>query len=907
MQISRIPLIRSLAIAGLLAGTTCSAADSKPLVVHEYQAAGRECFALALKAKPQSMASVKRHLILVDTSASQTGSVRESSLTLVNEVLSQLPSTSLVQICAVDVSCESLSQGFVPVASAQVKSAVEALTLRTPLGTTNLRQALDFAAKAGDPTTPTSVLLIGDGLSASDRISFVDLGNIVDSLTDNAVSVHSFVLGPQADPELPSVLANLTGGTISEVLSGAEKQRATAMTAALQSHPIQITDVATDGKQLATVGRKSTYLRSDRHSVVFVKGTLGSFDSITASHNGQQICWDSINAARTASGPEVSHLLTRVQSSAGINASIASLEQLQAATSQFKTAYKETLAAAEYLKRQGRNREAARAFAKADELNPVRKHDIILTQFFDEQPPTPDLDAASSLPQPPVGEANPFGDPIAGEAFPADGGDIPQPPPAVDANPFADAAPAPPADSLAVPQGDNFDGTAVIDDPLSKAEAEVKLQTQILVQETNAAIEQGRAIAFSNPEAAMNELKNILETIRSSADISPDVRSELERRVTGALTSVRNQRELNVLKGKQIAKEQAIQEAQRKRLSVQDQEEQRLAILIDQVRGLVDQARHGDRNGFEDAESVSRIALDLKPGNGPATQALVMSEAAGQLDKAYRLVNLRHDRFLEVLYQVELSHVPFPDEPPIQYPPADVWRALTLTRVPRYESFDLRSEKPVEKWLDQMLDKPVPLLDFPGETPLSEILEQIATYYTTTWGQDGGASGTDFRMTMFADKLELELESINSLEDVLISDINFEGVTLRNALKHIFDQTDPKLTYIIDAEVMLITTAAKEADTLVTRVYPVADLAIPPQQLGGGGGLGGGGQGGGGFGGGGQGGGGFGGGGQGGGGFGGGGGQFSVPPEFSGVLNDMKNNGISTDKVNGIKKKPLQN
>ena len=249
--------------------------------------------------------------------------------------------------------------------------------------------------------------------------------------------------------------------------------------------------------------------------------------------------------------------------------------------------------------------------------------------------------------------------------------------------------------------------------------------------------------------------------------------------------------------------------------------------------------RHGDINGFENAETVSRTALDLKPGNGPATQALVMSEALGQLSKAYRLVNLRHDRFLATLYQVELSHVPFPDEPPIQYPPADVWRALTLTRVPRYESFDLRSEKPVEKWLQQMLKKPVPLLDFPGDTPLKEVMETLSTYFTTTYGDDGGSTGTDFRMTIWEDKAELELEGLTSLEDVTVTDINFEGITLQNALKLIFEQTvEPELTYVIQNEVFMITTLAKAEsdDNLVTRVYPVADLVIPPVQLGGGGG-----------------------------------------------------------------------
>jgi hypothetical protein len=89
-----------------------------------------------------------------------------------------------------------------------------------------------------------------------------------------------------------------------------------------------------------------------------------------------------------------------------------------------------------------------------------------------------------------------------------------------------------------------------------------------------------------------------------------------------------------------------------------------------------------------------------------------------------------------------------------------------------------------------------------------------------------------------------------------------------------------QLTYVIEDEVMKITTSAKAGEKLQTRVYPVGDLVIPiitPRVGGLGGGIGGGGAaggiGGGGFGGGGLGGGGFGG---GGGGFGGGSGFFNV-------------------------------
>lgn len=853
MQIPRIPLMRSLVAAGLLAGSICGAAENDAVVIHEYRTQGDHYAAVSIRLQETGAKSVKRHAIVVDTSASQTGFVGRQSRQLVQEIMEQLPQDSQVALFAADVRCNSLTDGLVAVGSDAVATALEDLEMRTPLGSSDMDATFQQVSALVDGQ-PLSVLYIGDGMSASRRISPEELGRFTAAMNNSKVAFHSVVIGPQASRELPAILANLTGGTVS-TLSQDVASDAAAIVNSIEVAPVALAAIRDQQQKIDLVSPRSIFLRNDRDTVVFTEQAVRGPLTVTTSRNQFTVPVDQ----KVNGGPAIAHLLERVKSSQGINAAIGNLADLKAAEVDFRDAYVSTLKAARTLERRGETKQAQEVFAQVAEMGMFEDPAVILTNL--QQPPA---DAVESLPQPPAGNI------------------------------------------------DAFEGAENLDGALSAAEAELKVQTERLVQRANATIDRSRQVAFDNPDLASNELKDLLETVRSSQNISPDVQAELDRRVSQALISITNMREVNDLKAKQIAKEQAILEAQRKRLSVEAQEEQRLAILIDQVRGLLDQARHGDRNGYEDAEVVSRIALDLEPGNGPATQALVMSESLGQLDKAYRLVNLRHDRFLEVLYQVELSHIPFPDEPPIQYPPADVWRALTLTRVPRYESFDLRTEAPVEKWLSQMLDKPVPLLDFPGETPLSEILEQISTYYTTTWGQDGGASGTDFRMTILPDYAELEIEGIDSLEDVLIRDVNFEGMTLRNALKHIFDQTqEPPLTYIIDSEVMLITTESKENETLVTRVYPVADLAIPPIQLGGGGGLGGGGLGGGQ--GGGLGGGGFGGGGQGGfgggqGGFGGGGGAgFSVPPEVLGVLNGLKEDGITSDPLKNVKKKPVLN
>lgn len=148
-------------------------------------------------------------------------------------------------------------------------------------------------------------------------------------------------------------------------------------------------------------------------------------------------------------------------------------------------------------------------------------------------------------------------------------------------------------------------------------------------------------------------------------------------------------------------------------------------------------------------------------------------------------------------------------------------------RVPRFDNIAFNAT-PENRWLHEMLSKPIPPLDFPGETPLSEIMDSISSYYTTTYGSGAADGGANFRMTIYPDYAELDLEGITSLEDVTVRNISFEGIKLQNALKLIFDQTvDPELTYVFENQVMKITTLAKAESehNVVSRVYNVGELA----------------------------------------------------------------------------------
>jgi hypothetical protein len=128
-----------------------------------------------------------------------------------------------------------------------------------------------------------------------------------------------------------------------------------------------------------------------------------------------------------------------------------------------------------------------------------------------------------------------------------------------------------------------------------------------------------------------------------------------------------------------------------------------------------------------------------------------------------------------------------------------------------------------------MLPTAIPELDFPGETPLAEVLERISTHVTETHGVV--APTGNFRLGFQTDFPELDLEGVTSLEDVTVRDIHLEGITVENALKLIFDQTrEPELTYIIQDELLMVTTKAKAEsdDSLTLRTYNVRELSALP-------------------------------------------------------------------------------
>ncbi|WP_299469697.1 hypothetical protein [uncultured Gimesia sp.] len=784
---------------------------------------GEHYFALQFKADrlPADVHSGKQIAILFDTSASQVGEHRTQALDVLKSLLSELPNDSTIAIYAVDVQCTPFVNEFVTPQSRQAKLAVASLAARAPLGATNLAQAVKTAMQGLQNQPVQSMIYIGDGMSAAQLISLPEMAELTRQLAKQHVPVHSYAVGPQKDLQLLGVLGVYTGGVVlTDQAEGKKdlpaivgKELAKAVQAPVFfPESIQISD-----KALELNTPQALPVRTDRETVYLAKGELSGRLSVELSSKQLNAIWKFNVPVSQAVNSFLAVPWVNYQPGQELGIAFAGQRMMNLA----RTAHEENMAQLEFAGtqaiRSGNFEQAAKFGNLLQQLDPgnTRGNSLLkLSERFKQ-----DQLAQADTKQP-----------------------------------EADAETKTPPEAKA-------DAKPPIDDAISKVEQLRQIKGAQMKIEVSNAIEEARSITAENPDGALGLLKRTLNFVKSTSDVDIDLRQQLESRLNNMMVDVRSQME--VAETRRIRQQQQLAQLEQQKRLVDKilLEDEKLEQLIDRVRSLIQDGKHGNTDAYEEAEAVSRVAVDMEPGNGPATAALFTSEAAGQLEKVFRMRSLRADRFLETLYQVELSHVPFPDEPPIRWPAAPVWTALTERRK-KWAAVDLHRNSPAEQRIFEELQKETEA-NFP-DIPLSEVMTYFAELHN---------------ITILINSNDLGEEGLTVDEPVNVA---LSGIKLKSAMNIILKPIG--LTYVIEDEVMKITTIVKADEIYATRVYPVADLVISVStqqssvgssqggfggqqggQGGQGGGLGGGG-------------GGFGGGGQGGGG--GGQGFFNIAPEL---------------------------
>ncbi len=304
------------------------------------------------------------------------------------------------------------------------------------------------------------------------------------------------------------------------------------------------------------------------------------------------------------------------------------------------------------------------------------------------------------------------------------------------------------------------------------------------------------AMKDSDPMDAWEKLKELREFVASSK-VDEKTRQRLLQRVDRTSADLENYISINRAKIENDERnKKIIAEIDRTR-EQRVRNQQRLAELVDQFNQLIDQQR------FPEASVIAKQAAELDPLNPVVQSILWKSNVARQVASNLKRTQQFESNALQMLDDVADSAVPM--EGDIMFPDVRYWDELTKSRR------ELMAEKKrqfsdVELEIQQALKKPVDV-QF-EDTPLSTVLERLS--------QMTGVN-------IFLDPEGLSAEGVTGSTTVSLS--LRKPVQFKSALNLILQPLH--LSYIVQNEVLRITSEQVRDSDIYPKVYPVADLVIP--------------------------------------------------------------------------------
>jgi hypothetical protein len=782
---SAFPTVVRSTVAGMACLAATAAVAAQPTGIEAtrcdtYKAPdGSTYFALSLPPIAAPASDARDMVILFDTSAGQAGTYREKAIEALETLLHTAGPNDRVQLFAVDLNAIALTKGFVAARGADIDGAMMQLRRRVPLGATDMGVALAKAAASfgGKSTAQRSIVYLGDGSSAANR-TVGEYSDVVDRLVGEHVSVIGYAIGRQIDATLLAALANQTGGTLlvdSDQMTG--KEGGQFLFRSAESAVVWPT-ATTLSKSIAEIYPKRTPpLRADRdtilvgkladatgHEQIKLTGEIASGRAIDFVWNVEPKKADSENAyvaqlvdgARADGGQRLPTLgsqgLWEARRLVHLGAQDLARLGSQIAATGNKEPAKQVVS--EALRRDPNN---ARALAIQDQLDGhvVRQVAAVDGENVGKAP----------LPEPP-----------------ASSGDLRL------IGPDAGQAPAPGSD-----QGNLLQQFADIN----------KLRIQQLVVQVNHDLDVSRARVATDPASVKQQLRLVLDQVSTTPELPADTRAQLVGQIQAVLLQAASRQEVNDLI--QVAARRREAEAKENQL-VQEgigRRQEKIKQLTERMNALLAEGRYAEAQDDAAAE-IARTAPADNPDN-----VITASTHDNSLFLSYVALNTinrqtQEKEYLATMHLVDQSAIAFPDDQPIIYPPADVWRELTKARE-KYRSVDLKEAGSAEAKIIKALDEPTEM-DF-VDTPLKDVVDSLKTRHGI--------------------EIQLDLKALSDAGVTPETTItrSLKGISLRSALRLML--AEKELAYIIDHEVLLITTAEVAKTKTVTKVYPVADLVLP--------------------------------------------------------------------------------
>jgi len=337
------------------------------------------------------------------------------------------------------------------------------------------------------------------------------------------------------------------------------------------------------------------------------------------------------------------------------------------------------------------------------------------------------------------------------------------------------------------------------DQLLQKAtEEQLRLRQQINF-EVKRRISDAVRLTESDPSKSLQTLTETAKYVQESG-LSPSDKQILQNLVQQRMADVQkfmhDHRAQIALNETNASRREQVDRRKQHRVEV----DQRLAKLVDDFNRLRDEGRYAE------AVILGKKARELAPDNRVAMQLWHESKFIARVMRNIELSDAKSDSFLDAMINVEEGSVAnVNDDRPVNYGRSmQEWEDLSSARA-RLGGVE-RKRNPKEIEIENALRKTVSLKF--REQPLSEVINHLKS-----------VSGINIHL----DQVGLGEERVHPSTPVTI-DLE-EEISLKSALNLILEPLH--LSYVIQNEVLKITSEHLRDNSVHTQMYNVADLVIP--------------------------------------------------------------------------------
>lgn len=342
--------------------------------------------------------------------------------------------------------------------------------------------------------------------------------------------------------------------------------------------------------------------------------------------------------------------------------------------------------------------------------------------------------------------------------------------------------------------------TADAGKPLSsieKAELESQEKTRRLYREVTSEL----AKAEQSKESAPLDTLDQLESLR--------------RRVDGADLDDTAKRSLAVMVGRAIADQKKYVEANRAKIdldlqneSVRMQIEQdgvRAARIDQEVSSLVDEFNNlYNEKRFEEAEIVAKQVAELKPEDTVSVMLTHKARMGIRLMMAKEVNDAKELAFVDSLLDVERASIGINPDLPMTLPEAQQWKTMSATRLRKGDGDPRLSA--AENEIKSKLSTPVNV-KYPNR-PLGEVLDDLSAL-----------TG----IPIVVDERALSVVRVTTETPINLQLQN--SISLKSALNIMLERLE--LTYVIENDVLTITSIESKRSKVYPKLYRVVDLVTP--------------------------------------------------------------------------------